>query len=54
MRWITEGNCALLHMVDRSRDECFEACDVLLEEGADYKLSDDDGRLPCKYHQGKV
>ena len=42
----SKGKSALLHMVDRSRDECFEACDVLLEEGADYKLSDDVERCP--------
>ena len=41
------GKSALLHMVDRSRDECFEACDVLLEEGADSSLSDDSGRSPA-------
>ena len=41
------GKSALLRMVDRSRDECFEASDVLLEEGADYNLSDDDGRCPA-------
>ena len=43
----SKGKSALLHMVDRSRDECFEACDVLLEEGADYNLSDDVERCPA-------
>ena len=41
------GKSALLRMVDRSRDEWFEASDVLLEEGADYNLSDDNGRCPA-------
>ena len=42
-----KGKSALLCMVDRSRDECFEASDVLLEKGADYDLSDDDGKCPA-------
>ena len=41
------GKSALLRMVDRSRGECFEVSDMLLEEGADSNLSDDDGRCPA-------
>ena len=41
------GKSALLHMVDRSRDEFFQASNVLFEEGADYNLSDDDGKCPA-------
>ena len=41
------GKSALLHMVDRISGECYEASDMLLEEGADYSLSDDDGKCPA-------
>ena len=38
------GKCALMHMVEK---EYYEASDVLLEEGADSSLSDDDGKCPA-------